>query len=178
MSGRRRPSPPHPSLPLAWPPADPVVPLPRLSGPPWASPGGPLPTKIALSREPREVCKTPNTVYRPSGDPQARTGRGCSGKSCLFAPTGPARPAEPRRSLPPSHHTVGRAGFCGGGGSQTNTRGKISVGPTPTLKAQLSFCHSLVTNRLNCCEFGKTHRDSLDTVVVEDLEIVTIKRAL
>lgn len=62
--------------------------------------------------------------------------------------------------------------------SQTNTRGKISVGPTPTLKAQLSVCHSLVTNRLNCCEFGKTHQDSLDTVVVEDLEIVTTKRAL
>lgn len=54
---------------------------------------------------------------------------------------------------------------------------KISVGPTLTLKAQLSVCHSLVTNRLNCCEFGKTHRHSLETVV-EDPETVTTKRGL
>lgn len=144
MSGRRRPSPPHPSLPLAWPPADPVVPLPRLSGPPWASPGGPLPTKIALSREPREVCKTPNTVYRPSGDPQPRTGRGCSGKSCLFAPTGPARPAEPRRSLPPSYRTVGRAGFFLGGGAKQTPAVRSRWDPPPPSKPSCQFATSFL----------------------------------
>lgn len=144
---------------------------------------------MGLSRRPpphqdRPVPGAPGGLQNPKHGVQAVWGPAAANRAGLLREELLVRPDRPRpaRRAPQKftsqlpHSGPGRVFLEGG--SQTNTRGKISVGPTPTLKAQLSFCHSLVTNRLNCCEFGKTHRDSLDTVVVEDLEIVTIKRAL
>lgn len=114
VRGRRRPSPPHPSLPLAWPPAVPAAPPPRPSGPHGPLPEAPSPLRSPWPRCPGRSAKAPNAVCRRPWDPHPRAGRGCSGKSRSFAPTGPARPVESRRSLPRSHRTVGRAGFCAG----------------------------------------------------------------
>lgn len=183
MSGRRRPSPPHPSLSLAWPPAAPVALPPRPLGAHGPLRDTPFPTEIAPIPEPGEICKSPKHGEQAILDPYPRAGRGCSGKSRPFAPTGPARPAEPRRSLPPSHRTVGRSGFARGSQNKQPRR-RQKENPVrcrweaPTSKAQLSLCHSLVTSRLNCCEFEKTHCHSLATVSMEDPEIVTTKRAL
>lgn len=170
MSGRRRPSPPHPSLPLAWPPADPVVPPPSLSG-----------TPMGLSRRPpphqdRPGPGAPEGLQNPKRGVQAVLGPAAANRAGLLREELLVRPDRPRPARRAPQKFTSQSPHSGPGrvlrGETKQTPAvlaegeprKISVVPTPTLKAQLSVCHSLVTNRLNCCEFGKTHRDSLDTL--------------
>jgi hypothetical protein len=114
VSGRRRPSPPHPSLSL-WPGRLRLQWLCRRA--PRAPMG--LSTEIAPIPESLEVRKSPKHGVQAVLDPHPRAGRGCSGKSRPFAPTGPARPAEPRRSFTSESPHSGPARFCAGKPKQT-----------------------------------------------------------
>lgn len=147
-------------------------------GRPWASP-----PRSPRSRSPWRSAKAPNTVYRPSWTRTREQGGAAPGRAAPSPRQAPPGPRSPAEVLPPSHRTVGRPGFARGSQNkhprlrqkENPVRGRWEA---PTPKAQLSLCHSLVTNRQNCCEFEKTRGRSLATVTTEDPAIVTTKRAL